>query len=307
MGFSYQEVAQEVGKKHSFIQNRSRFLRDHSMMIGGRWSVDVQALGMTKTIKFYDYTEENWNKIMKRNFYLSYLSPVITGKIKYLAMYTFPEDVKDRTGSEITCWYYTPPLFTLPFFKNDNFEMEFWKTFEKETNENPLPPRGEKIENLDLIDIYICRYIQADLEDINLKNYTNRMKEEIGDLVDVRYSKVRARFHRLREKNVLFPVNPINLTDAFYTRFFCITSYNEIFKFMKALNRLNVITAISFGKDDKKILYIHSPYDRQDAIANILIELDNKTRIFPVTRIQINRGLPYKHYLKKKANFFKVS
>jgi len=51
---------------------------------------------MAKTVEFYDYTEESWNKIMKRNYYLSYLSQVMIGTMKYFAMYTFSEDVRGR-------------------------------------------------------------------------------------------------------------------------------------------------------------------------------------------------------------------
>lgn len=299
MGLSYREIARKIGKNHSFVQDRSRFLKDYQMMVRGRWNVDVQALGMVKTVEFYSYTEENWNEIMKENFYLSYLSQIMMGTMKYLAMYTFPEEVRNRTGSEITSWYYTFPHFTLPFFKNGSFEEEFWRIFKEEDNENPLPPRGEKIKDPDLIDLFICRFVQTELEDINLREYTRRMKEEIGDIVDVPYSTVRTRFQKLREKHVIFPVNPISLTEASYVHLFCITSYNQIFRLMKSLNRLNILVAISFMKDDGNILYIHSSYDKQHAIANILSELDKKGQMFSVTNLQVNRGLPYKYYVQK--------
>ena len=298
-GLSYRATAEKVGTNHSFVQDRNRFLRDHGMMVRGRWNVDVQALGMTKTVEFCDYTENNWNRIMERNFYLSYLSQVMMGKMKYLAMYTFPEEVQNRTGSEITSWYYTFPHFTLPFFKNKNFEEEFWRIFEEEDNESPLPPRGERIKNPDLIDIYICRFIQTELEDINLREYTKRMKEEIGNIIDVHYSTVRTRFQKLREKHIIFPVNPISLTEASYVHLFCITSSNQIFRFIKSLNTLNILLAISFMKDGRNILYIHAPYDKQNNMANILGELDKEGQMFSVTNLQVNRGLPYKHYLLK--------
>lgn len=299
LGLSYRAIAKKVGTNHSFVQDKSRFLRDYAMMVRGRWNIDVQALGMTKTVEFYDFTEESWSEIMKRNFYLSYLSQVMMGKMKYLAMYTFPEEVRDRIGSEITSWYYTFPHFNLPFFKNGSFEKEFWRIFEEENNENPLPPRGERIKNPDLIDIYICRFVQTELEDINLRKYTRRMEEEIGDIIDVHYSTVRTKFQRLREKHVIFPSNPINLTEASYVHLFCITSYNQIFRFMKSLDRLNILVAISFMKDGRNILYIHGPYDKQNNIANILSQLDKESQMFSVTNLQVNRGLPYKHYLEE--------
>jgi len=270
------------------------------MLVRGRWNVDVRALGMTKTIEFYDFTERSWDEILEKRSSLSFLCEITQEeKTRYLAMYTFPEDVKNRIGSEISSWYYTFPHFTLPFFKNGNFQEEFWKIFEEEPNESPLPPRGERIENPDLIDIFICRYVQTDLEDINLRDYTRRMKEEIGDLIDVQYSTIQKRFHKLKEKNVIYSVNPIDLTEALYTHFFCITSYIQIFRFMEALNRLNIITAISFGKDGRNILYIHGPHNRQHMITRMLTELDSRSHVFSITNLKVNRGLPYKYYLEK--------
>jgi len=101
------------------------------------------------------------------------------------------------------------------------------KTVEFYDYENPLPPREERIKNPDLINIYICRFVQIELEDVNLKKYTRRTEEDIGDIIDVHYSTVRTKFQRLKEKHVIFPVNPINLTGAFYVHLFYIKSYNQ--------------------------------------------------------------------------------
>ncbi|KYK31645.1 MAG: hypothetical protein AYK18_16315 [Theionarchaea archaeon DG-70] len=301
-GLSFRQIARKIGKKHSFVQTRSDFLRNHAMMVFGRWNVDVQALGMVKTAEFYEYKEEIKNGLLSnetKNFYLSYLSQAIMGEMKYFAMYTYPEEVNDREGTKITSWYYTFPHFTLPFFKNGQFEEEFKKIFEEEDNENLLPPRGEKLKNPDLIDIYICRYVQLELGDVNLKRYARRMKEEIGDLVDVHYSTVRTRFQRLRKKNIIYPVNPLDLMGMSFVRIFCITTYDQVFRFMKTLNQLNIITAISFMENGNSILYIQCPYDTQNAIANILSTLDRRSKIFSVTKMHVNRGLPYKYYLRK--------
>lgn len=300
-GLSFRQIAHRIEKKHSFVQTRSDFLRGHTMMAGGRWNVDLQALGIVKTAAFYDYREEIRNEILgnkHKNFYLSYLSQVLMGEMKYFAMYNYPEEIKDKEGFEITSWYYTFPQFKVPFFRNGVFESEFEEIFEEEDNENPFPPRGKKLKDFDLIDLFICRYIQLESEDVNLKRYTRRMEEEIGDLIDVKYSTVRNRFERLRKKNVIYPINPLDFVGISYVRVFCITAYDEIFRFMKTLNKLNIITAISF-MEDRNMIYIQCPYDKQHAIANIMCNLDRTCQIFFVTKMYVNRGLPYKYFLKK--------
>jgi len=49
----------------------------------------------------------------------------------------------------------------------------------------------------------------------------------------------------------------------------------------------------------RNILYIHGSYDKQNNMANILSELDKEGQMFSVTNMQVNRGLPYKHYFKE--------
>ena len=85
-GLSFRQKAHRIGKKHSFVQAKSDFLRSHAMMIFGRWNVDVQALGMIKTAEFYDYEEGIKSEILGdkyENFYLSYLTRIMMGKMKY--------------------------------------------------------------------------------------------------------------------------------------------------------------------------------------------------------------------------------
>ncbi len=301
-GLSFREIGEKIGKKHSFVQTRSDFLRKHKIMTFGRWNIDSYALGMIKTAEFYDYKPEIKNEILNnkngKNFYLSYFSHVVMGKMKYFAMYTYPEEIKNRTGFEITSWYYFFPHFTLPFFKNDNFEEELKKIFKNENNENPLPPRGEKIRP-DLIDIYLCRYIQLELEDVNLKKYTTRMEDEIGDLTDVHYSTLRTRFQRLKEKSVIYPINPLDFGELPFIRLIFITTYPEIFRFCKTLSKLNIITAISFMEGNKNMALVQCPYNTGEAIVQFLGNLDQGCQIFSTAKIESNRGLPYKYYLKK--------
>ena len=300
-GSSFRQISHKIGKKHFFVQTKSDFLRNHTMVAGGRWNVDLQALGIVKTAAFYDYKEEIKNEILgneNKSFYLSYLSQVLMGEMKYFAMYNYPEEIREKEGFEVTSWYDTFPRFKVPFFKNGQFENEFEEIFEEEDNENPLPPRGKRIKDFDLIDLYICRYIQLESGDINLKRYTRRMEEDIGNLIDVRYSTVRNRFERLKKKNIIFPRNPLDFSGISYVRIFCITAYDQIFRFMKTLDKLNIITAISF-MEEKNMIYVECPYDKQHTIANIMCNLDRTCQIFFVTKTYVNRGLPYRYYLRK--------
>jgi hypothetical protein len=171
--------------------------------------------------------------------------------------------------------------------------------FEEENNKSPFPPRGQKMKDPDLIDIYICRYIQLEREDIDLKEYTRRMEDEIGDLVDVTYSKVRQKFQKMMETNVIYHINPLYFSEVSYVSFFVITEYKRIFKFIKALNRLNIISGVSYMKDGKHMLCIHCPYDTKNDIINFLCDLDRNSQIFSIVDFIVNRGIPYKYYLIK--------
>ena len=296
---TYLSKAHRIGKEYLLEKARNDFIDKYSITKFGRWNIDVNALGMTKTIGFYGYSENSWKKIFSRNLFLSHLSQIEIGIAKYLAMYTFPDE-EEKVGSEISSWYYMFPYFTHPFFENGEFEKKFERIFEEENNRNPLPPRGGKIKKPDLIDMYICRYVQRELGDINLGEYTRRMREEISDLVKVHERAVETRFRRLEEKKIIYPVNPLNFTELSYVDVFFITAYEEVFRFMKTLNKLNIITAISFMENNSKnILYIQCPYDKKNTIANILNELDRKSQIFSIVNTYVNRGLPYRYYLRK--------
>jgi hypothetical protein len=73
----------------------------------------------------------------------------------------------------------------------------------------------------------------------------------------------------------------------------------KIFKLMKALNRFNILTGISFTKEKGNFLFIQCPYTWQDTIANIIDQLDRDNKMFFMTKTHVNRGIPYKYYLNK--------
>ena len=299
-GLSFGEVAEKVGKSHSFVQSKCNFLRNHGIMLFGRWNVDVNALDMVKTIHFHGYNEKSLNVIFEWNFFLSYLSQIKMGEAKYLAMYTFPNEIKDRIGSEeITSWYFTFPHFEVPFHKDLPLEEEFFKLYEEEDNDDPLPPRGEKIKDPDLVDIYICRFAQQEVEEIDLTEFTIRIEEEIGDIVDVSYDGVKDKFQNLKEKHVIYPIIPFDFTELSFVSIYFITYFKEIFRVMKTLNRFNILTGISFMEENKNLVFVQCPYNKQNEVIQIFDNLDEKNKMFFVTKTYVNRGFPYRYYLEK--------
>ena len=300
-GMSCKEIAEKTEQELPLVEDFINHLRKMKITTFGRWNVDVNALGMSKTLEFRDFTEDSWNDIYERNFFLSYLSQIKMGKTKYLAMYTIPEEVEEKVGIEISSWYYSCPHFKDPFFKSVFTEENFFENYSEENNDNPLPPRGERIENPDLIDIYLCRYVQRELGDVNLKKYIEMMKGEIGNIIEVSEDEVEAHFKTLRDKNIIYPIVPLDFSKIFYTRIYSIISSEEveIFRLMKALNKFNIITAISYMEGRKVVLLIQCPYESQEAITRILDQLDKENEMYQVTKVYANRGIPYKHYLKK--------
>lgn len=301
-GDSYDEIAKKIGRSEPFVKSSVEFLKKHGLIPFGRWNIDVDALEMIKTLVFCNYTEDSWNKLFRRNFFLSYFSQIDVGKTKYLAMYTFPKEVKDRIGIQITSWYYTFPNFEIPFFKYDFNADLFLEQYENEENSNTLPQRGDNSRNPDLIDLFICRYIQKETGAVNLKKYSTRMEKEIGDIIDVDEDEVRAHFERLVDNHVIYPVVPLEFSEISYIHIYCITSLDDIFRLMKMLNRFNIIAGLSFIMGKKAFLYIHCPSNLTRTIMEVFSQLDRESEIYHVTKFRKNLGLPYKYYLKKCKN-----
>jgi len=298
-----EKITKKIEIKPLFLESRINFIKKCGLISFGSWNVDVNALGMIKTFEFCDYNEEGWNKLFEKNFFLSYFSQIEIGKIKYLAMYTFPEEIKDKIGFEMSSWYYTFPSFKAPFFRNDFSKEKFLELYDEETNENPLPSRGEKIENPSLIDFYICRYVQLEVGATDLKKYAGRMKKEIGNIIDISYDEVIKHYQMLKEKNIIYRVSPLNFTNFSFVSFYCITSLRKVFKLMKTLNKFNILTGISFMRGKKSFLIIHCPHESRNTIIRIFDQLNRESEIYFITKIYENRGFPYKYYLEK----FKVS
>jgi len=300
-GKSHKEVADETEKKPLYVNSVIRSLRDYKLIEFGRWNIDVQALGMIKTLEFRAFTEDSWNEIYENNFFLSYLARIKIGKTKYLAMYTFPKEIKKEIGSEISSWYYSFPHFKIPL-RQIPTEKDFFEQFEKENNDRPFPLRGEEIDKPDLIDFLIGKYVQLEKGDIDLKKCTEEINELIGENIDITRDEVEVHFENMKNKNVIYPVVPLDFSRISYGRIYCIISPKKIFKLMKTLNKFNMIVGISFMEGDRDILLIQCPYEFQSTITNIIDQLDRENETYLVTKIYENRSLPYKYYLEKFIN-----
>ena len=297
-GKSYREIARKIRKDTSFVKSRIGFLRENGLMPFGRWNVNVNALGMTKTLEFCSCTEGGWNKLFKRDFFLSYFSQVVVGKAKYLAMYTFPEGVKNKIGSEITSWYYTCPHLEAPFSR-DFDEKRFFEVYEEENNRDPLPPRKEKIRDPEIIDVLISKYAQFETDIINVEEYTKKIERDIGNYTEVSRKEVEKHLRTLENKNVIYPIFPLDFGNISYSLVYCITSRKNIFRIIKTLNKFNIMTGISFLMEKKAFLHIQCPPPSKYAIISIFDQLDRDNEVYFVTKIRYNRGLPYKYYLEK--------
>lgn len=310
-GKSVGEIAKEIGRERPYVNDVIESLRDYHLLQFGRWNIDVQALGMTRTLEFRSFTEDSWNAIYENNFFLSYLarvemvflsslSRVKTRETKYLAMYTFPEE-EGKVGTEISSWYYNYPNFRTPFFRQDFNKKSFFEQFEEEDNSNPLVPRGEKIENPSIIDFLICRYVQLEEGDIDFEKCTKEIKEIAGKYIDVSEDEAEARFEDLKNKNVIYPIIPLDFSRISYDRIYSIMSRKEIFRLMKTSNKFNIITGISLMEEKKAFILIQFPHTFQDTVAAILDQLDEENEMYVVASIYENRSIPYKYYLEKLA------
>ncbi|MBU7047833.1 MAG: hypothetical protein HXS54_15460 [Theionarchaea archaeon] len=297
-GEPYEEIARRTNKSVHCVKSTIESLKEYRLVSTG-WNIDTDALGMVKTLEFCNCTEDGWDKLFKRDYFLSYFSQIEVGKPKYLAMYTFPREIRNKIGCEITSWYYTFPHFERPFSIPDNFEEEFFKLYDEEDNRNTLPPRGERIRDPDLIDIFLCKYIQLETDIVNVEDYTKRMKKDIGDITDVSNREVEKRFHMLKEMNIIYRIVPIDFLEISYSLIYCIISREKAFKLMKTLNKFNIITGISFINEKKAFVYLQCPPGSRRTIVDIVDQLDNENEIYFVRETRKIRGIPYKYYLEK--------
>lgn len=322
-GLSYREIGEKIGKSHPFVQRRSNFLRNNGLVTGGNWRIDVEAMGMTKKFKFYDRCIAGWPEEVKENdHFLTYFADIKKGKSQHLAMYTFPDEIEPKTGENISPYYYLIPKFKAPLLENEISLHEFMDVYEHENNENPLPPRGEPIDP-DIVHIEIAGYIQLfgnpnqqefankrkeiseNNTDINLRKLVKLIREDmkdegLADSIDVTYDIVRNKYNAMLEKNIIYPGFALEMRRLGYVLSFCWIENSEIYRIMKAFSHFNVITALAYNHDNRHLLHLQYPINRENVILRILDQLDLNNETFKVLTVHCNRVLPYPYYLDRE-------
>ena len=95
-GLSYRDIGEKIGRPHSFVQRVNNFLRKNGLTTGGLWRIDVAALQMTKTFKFYEYADDRTEEVINNNDFLTYFDDIKKGKSDYFALYTFPNEIEKK-------------------------------------------------------------------------------------------------------------------------------------------------------------------------------------------------------------------
>jgi hypothetical protein len=327
-GLSYQEVGEEIDRSHSFIQRVNNFLRNHGISAGRQWRVDVDALQMMKMYKFYDYcAEDRPSEVIEKDDYLTYFADVKKGISQHFAMYTFPYEVEPKIGDRISPYYYLIPRFKAPLFQNDISLDKFKNTYKTEDNENPLPPRGRAI-NPDIIHIEIARYVELfgnpsqnkstdkaakkvskeGLDEINLSRLVNIIQDDIEyeglqKVVEVTYDIVRNRYNEMLERNIIYPGFGPDMRKFDYALSFCLIKKDEIYRIMKTFSQFNIVTALAYTENDKYLLHLQYPKDKEIAIFQILNHLDPQNEVFEIVEVHNNRVVPHEYYFVKEKEY----
>ena len=324
-GISYREIGEKIGRPHSFVQRVNDFLRNDGLTTGGQWRIDVNALGMTKTFKFYEYSPNRPREVIDNDDFLSYFADIKKGKSGHLALYTFPNEVEPKTGGNITPFYYNIPRFTAPLLNHDLSLDKFTEIYKDEDNENPLPPRGETI-NPDIIHIELARYIElfgipenkgnnedaqklhdSGLTGINFSKLvdiiTDDIREELGGTVDVTYDIVRNRYNDMHKKHVVYPGFGLDMRKLGYTLSFCWIKTKEIYRVIRTFSQFNVICALAYA-NNKHLLHLQYPKNKEIDVFDIFNDLDPENEVFRILKVHNNRLLPHPYYFEKERERF---
>ena len=323
-GLSYREVGEKIGRSHSFVQRVHNFLKSHGLIVGRQWKIDVNAMMITRTFKFYEYDPHSRPKeVRENNEFLSYLVDIKRGRSEHFVIYNFPNEVHPRIGEDISSYYILVPKFKAPLRQCTISQDTFKEVYESKNNENPLPSRGELIDP-DIIHIEIARYIElfgnpnlaepadtADgiskdgLSEINLSRLVDMIRadveeEGLGEVVDVTYDIVRNRYNEMLKKSIIYPGFGLDMRPLGYILSFCWIKHDEIYRVMKAFAHFNVVTALAYTKRDKYLLHLQYLKDKEIEVFQILNELDPENETFKVLKVHNNRTLSHQYYFEKE-------
>ncbi len=324
-GFSYREIGEKIGRPHSFVQRVNNFLKRHGLTTGRQWRIDVNAMNMTKTYKFYNYEPSGRPiEVRENNAFLTYFADIKRGKSEHFVMYTFPNEIHPKIGENISPFYILVPRFEAPLHQNEISQNEFERVYESKNNENPFPSRGEPIDP-DIIHIEIARYVELsgnpsqnkstdadagkidkeNLSEINLLKLVELIREDIkeeglADTVEVTYDIVRNRYNEMVRKNIIYPGFGLEMRELNYVLTFCWIKSNEIYQTIKTFADFNIVTALAYTQGDKYLLHLQYPKDKEIEIFHILNNLDPENEVFKVLTVHNNRVVPHPYYFERE-------
>jgi hypothetical protein len=310
-GLSYREAGDKIRRPHTFIQRVNNFLKNHGLITGRQWRIDVEAMDMTKTYKFYDYDKEKPNEVIQNNDFLTYFADVKMGESQQLALYTFPNEITDKLGKKISPYFIMIPEFKAPLHICKISIDSFKHAYASENNSNFLPPRGTPLKP-DIIHIEIARYVELygninldrGLGGISLPQLIDCIKDDminegLNNEIKITYDVVRNRYNEMLEKNIIYQGFGLDMHKIGYELSFCLLKDVEIYRLMKTFAHFNIVSALAYLEDSSYLLHLQYPKEKYPDIVKILNEYDPLNKMFMAIKVHSNRVLPHPFFFKK--------
>ena len=114
----------------------------------------------------------------------------------------------------------------------------------------------------DPITVYICAYAE-ELPDLTPGILTEKLEQDFKDYeeIDISYDKVRTTLNKMKDEEVIFPKNALNLEPLSYQSALVRIEAKEIYRIMATFNEFNMLTRIALTpKKDTYYLFIQYPF-----------------------------------------------
>lgn len=313
-GLTYQQIADKIGRRVSYVQRVMNFLRSNGLLYWGRWVPNVYKIGMKMSIAFLNWKDRKVPE--DDNFdYTTYVGHVRAGKTKVFVVYTYPKDdrekIKGEKGEEVTPFYHTHTRFTVPFFKKIDLVREFDDVFNSMENDKTIltgtPSFETELIHDDPVTVYICRYAML-LPELAPGILTDRLEKDFKNIrIDVTYDDVKRRLEEMKQEEIIFPRNALYLNPLFYQSALVKIKSREIYKIMGTFNQFNMLTQLALTCDSEIFyLYIQYPFYQFSEVMEILdeldsksTELDSKSTVYVSTKYVMSDTIYYQWTLKK--------
>lgn len=313
-GLSYREAGDKIGRPHTFVQRVNNFLKNHGLVTGRQWRIDVEAMDMAKTYKFYKYNEKKPGEVIDNDDFLTYFADVKIGDSQQLALYTFPNERKEKFGDKISPYFILIPKFKAPLHICTISIDSFKQAYATEDNSNFLPPRGDSLKP-DIIHIEIARYVElyGNIKDdekrglggISLPQLIDHIQDDmitegLNNKIKITYDIVRNRYNEMVDKNIIYQGFGLDMRKLEYELSFCLLKDVEIYRLMKTFAQFNIVSAVAYLENDSYLLHLQYPKEKYLEIVKILNEYDPSNKMFATINIHHNRVLPHPYFFKKE-------